>query len=72
MDIKTYIKQSRGKHARELASKAGTSVGYLRLMSYGLRTPSAEMAIRLEKASEGAILARELRPDLPWPSTEAA
>ncbi|MDS4026102.1 MAG: hypothetical protein RKO25_03790 [Candidatus Contendobacter sp.] len=72
MDIRTYIKQSRGHHAKALAQKAGTSVGYLRLLSYGLRKPSADLAIRLEHASDGLIPARELRPDLPWPTNASA
>ena len=72
MDIRTYIKQSRGHHAKALAQKAGTSVGYLRLLSYGLRRPSAELALRLEYASGGLITASELRPDLPWPTHSSA
>ena len=71
MDIQTYIKQSRGHHAKALAQMAGTSVGYLRLLSYGLRRPSADMALKLEHASGGLITARELRPDLPWPASRS-
>lgn len=51
----------------EIAREAGTSLGYLRVCRYGQRRLSAEIAMRLEKASGGEILARELRPDLPWP-----
>lgn len=67
MNIQNYLKQRRGKRASELARAAGTSVGYLRLLSYGLRRPSAEMAMKLEAASQGEISARELRPDIQWP-----
>ncbi len=68
MDIHTYLKKNRGRKAHELAASAGTSIGYLRLLGYGLRKPSADIAIRLEHASKGELIARELRPDLPWPT----
>lgn len=29
---------------------------------------SAELAMAIEKATGGQVLARKLRPDLPWPS----
>lgn len=32
---------------------------------------SAELAMAIEKATEGSITARELRPDLPWPEYAA-
>lgn len=51
----------------EIAREAGTSLGYLRVCRYGQRRLSAEIAMRLEKASNSEILAREIRPDLPWP-----
>lgn len=76
MDIKTYLTVNTTATARALARRAGTSHGYLRLMGYGVRRPSAEMALKLESASDGLITARELRPDVPWrdqvPTTPAA
>lgn len=33
---------------------------------------SAELAILIERATSGAVLARDLRPDLPWPAHAAA
>jgi DNA-binding transcriptional regulator YdaS (Cro superfamily) len=32
---------------------------------------SAELAMAIEKATEGRVTAAELRPDLPWPSVPA-
>jgi DNA-binding transcriptional regulator YdaS (Cro superfamily) len=33
---------------------------------------SAELAMAIERATDGAVTAIQIRPDLPWPSTEAA
>lgn len=33
---------------------------------------SAELAMAIEKATEGKITAVQLRPDLPWPTPEPA
>ena len=67
MDIPTFLKQHTAANTRAIAAKAGTTLGYLRLIGYGIRRPSADMALRLEHASNGLLTARELRPDLPWP-----
>ena len=72
MDIHTYLKLNRGRKAQEFANRANTSLGYLRLLGYGVRRPSADMAIRIEDASYGEITAYELRPDLPWPHAPRA
>jgi DNA-binding transcriptional regulator YdaS (Cro superfamily) len=33
---------------------------------------SAEMAMAIEQALAGAVKARELRPDLPWPNNDTS
>lgn len=33
---------------------------------------SAELALQIEQATDGRVTARELRPDLPWPSPPTA
>lgn len=33
---------------------------------------SAELAMAIEKATNGLVTAKELRPDLPWPAIESA
>ncbi|RUQ28522.1 MAG: hypothetical protein EKK68_14555 [Candidatus Competibacteraceae bacterium] len=66
MDIKTYLKQHKPRDRRALADAAGTKLIYLRQISAGLRRASADLAIRLEHASNGLMTAREIRPDLPW------
>lgn len=67
MDVKAYLKHHKARAKRDLAEAAGTNISYLRQIGYGIRLPSAELAIRLEYASHGLITAREVRPDLPWP-----
>ncbi|RYG96184.1 MAG: hypothetical protein EON58_12625 [Alphaproteobacteria bacterium] len=40
----------------------GTTRAYLRLIAYGHKTASAEIAARTEFATEGAVTRRDLRP----------
>lgn len=47
-----------------VAEKAGTSVGHLWQLAGGHRNASAELAVRLQEASEGEITIAGLRPDL--------
>ena len=67
MDIATYLQQYGYPAATVLAQRAGTRLIYLKQIAWGLRRPSAELALRLEHASGGLLAAYELRPDLPWP-----
>lgn len=43
--------------------KTGTSRAYLRLIAYGHKTASAEIAARTESATEGKVTRQALRPD---------
>jgi DNA-binding transcriptional regulator YdaS (Cro superfamily) len=43
-------------------SRTGTSRGYLRLIAYGHKTASAEIASRTEAATAGAATRQGLRP----------
>lgn len=72
MDISTYLKTYGYPMATELAKKAGTNLMYLKQIMWGIRKPSAELAIRLEDASHGLLTAYEIRPDLPWPHAPRA
>lgn len=67
MDLPTFFATKKSRDIAALATKAGTSIGYLKLCKYGVRTMSADIAIWLEHATQGELTARELRPDLPWP-----
>lgn len=49
---------------------SGASRSYLRLIGYGHKRPSALVAAGVERASNGAVTRRQLRPDdwyLIWP-----
>ncbi|KAB2928259.1 MAG: helix-turn-helix domain-containing protein [Candidatus Contendobacter sp.] len=72
MNLKDFFASHDTAHVAMVAATARTSLGYLRGCLYGQRRMSADLAIRLEHASAGLMTARELRPDLPWPSSEAA
>ena len=67
MNIATYLQQYGYPAAAVLAQHAGTRLIYLKHIAWGLRRPSAELALRLEHASGGLLAAYEIRPDLPWP-----
>lgn len=47
-----------------IAQSAGTSAEYLRQVLVYERQPSADMAKRLEDATNGGLTRRSLRPDL--------
>jgi DNA-binding transcriptional regulator YdaS (Cro superfamily) len=50
----------------KLAKALDVSQGLISQYATGQKRPSAEVAIRLEDASEGTIKAEDLRPDVPW------
>lgn len=70
MNLNEYFDLYGHQQAGVVAKKAGTTLGYLRGCLYGQRRMSADIAIRLEDASDGDMTARELRPDLPWPAPQ--
>ncbi|PKG50264.1 transcriptional regulator [Halomonas sp. MES3-P3E] len=47
-----------------IADQAGTTAEYLRQVLVYERQPSADMAKRLEEATQGVLTRRTLRPDL--------
>lgn len=68
MNIKTYLETHTTAEATALAREAGTSLMYLKQIKWGLRRPTADLAICLHHASNGVINCCEVRPDLPWPA----
>jgi len=52
------------KAKRRLAAGVGNSPEYLRLVAYGHRRASADLAVRLEKATAGGVKRADLRPDI--------
>lgn len=68
MNLKEFFAAHDTAYVAEVAAKAKTSLGYLRGCLYGQRRMSADLALWLEHTSGGEMTARELRPDLPWPT----
>ena len=55
--------------------KTGTTRGHLRQIAYGNRQASAEVAARLEAATNGDVTRKQLRPDdwaVIWPELSDA
>ena len=71
MNIDAYFAKYRVSHIASVAQQAGTSLAYLQHCKYGTRRMSADLAIKLEHVTSGELTARELRPDLPWPTPPA-
>jgi len=55
----------------ELARLVGVSKQMVSHWRVGRYQPTAEMAVKIEQATQGRILRSELRPDL-WPTTSEA
>jgi DNA-binding transcriptional regulator YdaS (Cro superfamily) len=56
-------------------AETGTTRAYLRMIAYGYKTASAEMAAGIERASQGLVTRKALRPNdwrLIWPELAAA
>lgn len=49
---------------KEMADYLGISLTWLGLLMHQGRRPSAELAKKIEKATQGLVPAKELRPDL--------
>lgn len=47
-----------------LAKEAGTTHEYLRMIFTNSKKPGALMAVRIDKATGGAVAASQLRPDI--------
>lgn len=47
-----------------LAKEAGTTHEYLRMIFTNQKKPGALMAVRIDKATGGAVTAEQLRPDI--------
>lgn len=71
MGLAEYMR-SVGRAGRErLASRCGTTVGYLYQIAGGHRRVGASLALRLEHGTGGAVCRCVLRPDL-FPRAECA
>ena len=65
--LRSYLNSLTPAEQEAFASRAGTSVGYLRkAISTGQRL-GVELAIALDKESCGAVSVKQLRADVDWP-----
>ncbi|AMM23194.1 transcriptional regulator [Variovorax sp. PAMC 28711] len=62
MDLKTYFDSGRGNGVA-LAAALSIPASYLSQMASGNRSVSPERAVAIEKATDGAVSRRDLRPD---------
>lgn len=64
MDLKQYFKDEPYGAKKEMADHLGITLTWLGLLLRKARRPSPQLAKRIEKATQGLVTARELRPDL--------
>lgn len=64
MNLSTYFYGLDAAGRKAFVKKAGTTQGYIPQLVGRHRTFSAELAMRLHKASSGAIDLNSMRPDL--------
>lgn len=57
----------RGSQAK-LAKEIGRSQQYISWLLKDAEQVSAEVAMEVQRATEGQVTAAQLRPDLPWPA----
>ena len=64
MNLKEYFKDEPYGSKKEMADYLGITPTWLSLLMSGARQPSAVLAKQIEKATQGLVTAKELRPDL--------
>lgn len=64
MTLKAYFSEEPLGAKKEMAAYLGITPTWLSLLISGARRPSAVLAKRIEKATQGIVTAKELRPDL--------
>lgn len=66
MDFKAFFLAIPRPERPAFAQKCGVSVGQLHNIAYGVRACALELAIEIEKASEGKVSAETLCPTVDW------
>jgi DNA-binding transcriptional regulator YdaS (Cro superfamily) len=64
MDLKAYFKDEPYGAKKEMAEYLGITPTWLGLLLRRARRPSAALAKKIERATQGLVTAKELRPDL--------
>lgn len=65
MNLLDYIKPLKADALEAFALKCRSTPGQIRQVAYGRRA-SAELAIRIDMASDGAVRCEDIRPDVDW------
>lgn len=66
MELKSYFRGLSQEAREQFCARCGSTYKYLRLVSYGAKTPGESLAIAIERESAGAVTCEELRPDVDW------
>lgn len=64
MTLSEYFKEEPHGAISEMARHIGVSPTWLSLLIHGHRKASFKVAVKLEKATQGLVTLRDLRPDL--------
>jgi len=64
MTLKDYFKDEPHGSRKEMADHLGISLTWLCLLIYKRRKPSPKLAKQIEKATQGLVTAKSLRPDI--------
>ncbi|MDN6872925.1 YdaS family helix-turn-helix protein [Pseudomonas citronellolis] len=65
MKLIDYIKPMTKEELDAFAARCGSTVGQLRQVAYGRRA-SADLAIRIDMASDGVVNCEDIRGDINW------
>lgn len=66
MDFRTFFLAIPRQERPKFADKCGVSVGQLHNIAYGVRPCAPELAISIDKASEGKVTVEDLCPSVDW------
>ena len=64
MNLRQYFKDEPYGAKKEMADHLGITLTWLGILMNKKRRPSPELAKRIEKATQGLVTAKELRPDI--------
>jgi DNA-binding transcriptional regulator YdaS (Cro superfamily) len=64
MELKDYFKEEPKGSINEMAHFLSVTPTWLSLIIHGHRKPSPKLAVSIEKATQGLVLRKDLRPDL--------
>jgi DNA-binding transcriptional regulator YdaS (Cro superfamily) len=70
MDLKSFLALKSAAERDEFASRCETSRGHLQNVMYGWRPCATDLAVSIERESEGSVRRWDLRPsdwDKHWP-----